>query len=114
MNLAFTPIIITIMIIIMIAFKCTVRDFFTISSVRRKLSPTRTLKLPKRNRVQITCNTSSAYHVQRVVCHLVRRDISAVKFDRVKIAFISSLFLLAEIILTDEGGEETGAPVENP
>ena len=30
-------------------------------------SPTHTLKWPRRNRVQITCNTSSAYHVQHVV-----------------------------------------------
>ena len=41
--------------------------FFTISSQRRELSPTRTLKWPRRNRVQITCNTLSAYHVQHVV-----------------------------------------------
>ena len=41
--------------------------FFTISSQCRELSPTRTLKWPRRNRVQITCNTSSAYHVQHVV-----------------------------------------------
>ena len=41
--------------------------YFTISSQRRELSPTRTLKWPRRNRVQITCNTSSAYHVQHVV-----------------------------------------------
>ena len=41
--------------------------FFTISSQRRELSPARTLKWPRRNRVQITCNTSSAYHVQHVV-----------------------------------------------
>ena len=40
---------------------------FTISSQRRELSPTRTLKWPGRKRVQITCNTSSAYHVQHVV-----------------------------------------------
>ena len=40
---------------------------FTISSQRRELSLTRTLKWPRRNRVQITCNTSSAYHVQHVV-----------------------------------------------
>ena len=38
--------------------------FFTISSQCRKLTPTRTLKWPRCNRVQITCNTSSAYHVQ--------------------------------------------------
>ena len=40
--------------------------FFTISSQRRELSPTRT---PRRNRVQITCNTLSAYHVQ-VSCYV--------------------------------------------
>ena len=38
--------------------------FFTISSRRRELSPTRTLKWPGLNRVQTTCNTSNAYHVQ--------------------------------------------------
>ena len=53
-----------------IAFKGTNRDFSTISSLHRKPSPTRTLKWPGRNRVQITCNTSSAYHVQ----HAVLRD----------------------------------------
>ena len=41
--------------------------FFTISSQRHELSPTRTLKWPRRNCVQITCNTSSAYHMQHVV-----------------------------------------------
>ena len=41
--------------------------FFTVSSLRREPSPTRTLKWPGRNRMQITCNTLSAYHVQHVV-----------------------------------------------
>ena len=41
--------------------------FVTISSQRREPSPTRTLKWPGRNRVQITRNTSSAYHVRHVV-----------------------------------------------
>ena len=41
--------------------RCNSR-FFNFSSLRRKLSPTRTLKWPGRNRVQIMCNTSSAYH----------------------------------------------------
>ena len=59
--------------------------FFTISSQRPELSPTRTLKWPRRNRVQITCVTSSAYHVQ-VSCY-VMRDSSAIKFDIVEIAF---------------------------
>ena len=35
--------------------------FCTMSSLRRELSPTRTLKWPGRNHVQITCSTSSAY-----------------------------------------------------
>ena len=39
------------------------------------------------NRVQITCNPPSAYHAQPAVCHVVRRDSSAIKLDRVKIAF---------------------------
>ena len=56
-----------IMIIIIIAFKDAIRDFFTISSLCRKPSPTRMLTWPAHNRVQITYNTSSAYHVQHVM-----------------------------------------------
>ena len=41
--------------------------FFTNSSLRPEPSPTRTLKWPGRNRLQIMCNTSSACHVQHVV-----------------------------------------------
>ena len=61
---------------------------FTISSLCSELSPTRTLKWPRHNHVKIMCNTSSAYHVQHVVCHLVWRDSSAIKLDRVRRAFI--------------------------
>ena len=43
--------------------------FLTISSQRRELSPTHTLKWPRCNRVQIMCNTSRAYHVQ-VSCYV--------------------------------------------
>ena len=50
-----------------------------------------TLKWPRCSRAQITCYISSAYRVQHVVCHVVRRDSSAVKFDRVEIAFILAL-----------------------
>ena len=46
--------------------------------------------------------------MQRVVCHLERRDSSAIKSDRVEIAFMLALLLI------DEGGEEVGAPGENP
>ena len=56
-----------IMIMIIIAFRGAIRDFFNISSLRHELSPTRSLKWPGRNRGQITCDTSSAYHVQHVV-----------------------------------------------
>ena len=50
------------MIMIMIKGKIS-----TISSLDSEVSPTRTLKWPGRIRVQITCNTSSAYHVQIVL-----------------------------------------------
>ena len=50
-------------IIIIIAFKGAIGDFITISSQRHKLLLTRTLKWPGHNRVQIMCNTLSAYRV---------------------------------------------------
>ena len=49
---------------------------------------------------------SGAYHMQGVVRHIVLRNSSAIKFDRVEIAFLCSFILLAELF-TDEGGEET-------
>ena len=67
--------------------------FFTISSKRRELSPTRALKWPGRSRVQITCKCPALITCKcHVTCHLVQRDSSAVKFDRVEITFISALF----------------------
>ena len=39
----------------------------TISSLPGEPSPTRTLKWTGRNRVEITCNTSSPYYVQHVL-----------------------------------------------
>ena len=42
--------------------------------------------------MQITCNTSSTYHVQHVMYHMVRRDSSAAEFDKVEITFILALF----------------------
>ena len=49
--------------------RCNSRSFAI--SLRRKRSPSCTLKWPGRNRVQITCNTSDAHRVQHVVCHVV-------------------------------------------
>ena len=57
----------TTIIIIIIALKGAIQDFFTISSLRREPSPTCTLKWPKRNHVQIVRNTSSAYHVEHAM-----------------------------------------------
>ena len=48
--------------------RCYLR-IFTISSQHRELCPIRTLKWSGRNHVQITCNTSSTYHVQ-VSCYV--------------------------------------------
>ena len=75
--------IIMIIIITIIALKDANQDFFTISSLYGEPSPTRMLMWPGCNCVQIMCNTSSTYHAQRVTCHIVRRDSSAIKFDRV-------------------------------
>ena len=61
--------------------------------------------------MQIICNTGRSYHVQHVVCNLVRRDSSAIRFDRVEIAFILALSNWMKT-LADEGGEETGLPGE--
>ena len=56
------------------------------------MSPTPTLKWPGCKHVQITCNTLRTFHVQHVACHVVRRDSSAINFDRVDIACILDLF----------------------
>ena len=44
------------------------------------------------NRVQITCSTESACHVQHGVCHAVGKDSSAIKFERVKLTFFLPSF----------------------
>ena len=71
------------------------RDFFfffflgggggAICSLRRELSPTPTLKRPGHNLVQLTCNII-------IVHYMVRRDSSAIKLDKVKVAFVLALF----------------------
>ena len=103
--------------IITIAFKGAIQDFFFFYNL---LTAPRTVS---NTYAQAARAPSCANHVQhierlshatcRVTCHLVLRDSSAIKFDRVEIAFYLSFILLAEL-LTDEGGEETGVPGENP
>ena len=59
--------------------------FFTISSQCCELSPTRMPKWPGRNRVQITCNTSSASVMLRATWY---EGTAQLLIDRVEIAFI--------------------------
>ena len=56
--------------------------------------PTRMLKWPGLNRVQIMCNTSGACHVQHVLCHVIQRDSSAIRLDTLNCIYSS--FLLVE------------------
>ena len=111
---------IIIMIIIirrrrMIVFKGAIQDCYNFFTALRIVSNTYaqvSMAQSRANHVQITCNTSSAYHVQHVVHHVVQRDSSVIQFDRVGIAFISALFYWLKPV-TDEREEETGVPGEN-
>ena len=81
--------IIIVIIIIIIAFKGAIRDFLQsphnaancLQDVRSSGSGAIVCKSRATHRALITCKC-------HVTCHLVRRDSSAVKFDRVEIAFI--------------------------
>ena len=64
------------------------------------------------NHVQILCNIR-CNHVQHAMCHAVRRDSSAVKFDKVEIAIILALFYWLTR-LNNEEREENGVSGENP
>ena len=77
--------------------------FFTISSLLRQLSPSHTLKWPGRNRVQITWNTSTAYHMQYDARRVERRGTSAIKLDGADITFISTLFHWLKFSTDGEG-----------
>ena len=82
-----------IIIIIIIAFKGAIRDFLQsphsaancLQHVRSSGPSATVCKSRATHRALITCKC-------HVTCHLVRRDSSAVKFDRVEIAFIGALF----------------------
>ena len=88
-------IIIIVIIIIIITLKGTIRDFYNLPTVLQTVSNTYAQVARVQscaNHVQVQCNTSSAYHMQPAVCHLVCRDSSAIRFDRVEIALILPLF----------------------
>ena len=79
-------IIIIIIIIIVIAFKGAIRDFLqpphSAANCLHSSGPGATVcKSRATHRVLITCKCHVTYH-------LVRRDSSAIKFDRVEITFI--------------------------
>ena len=106
-----TIIIIIITTTTIIALKGAVRDLYNLLCAPLPVS--NTYAQVARAQSCITCNTSSAYHVEHVVCHVVGRDSSAIRFDRIEIAFILALSYFLKP-LTDEGGEETRVPGENP
>ena len=68
-----SPILPLVVIVIVITFKGTIPDFFTIFILHRELLAY-TLKLPWQNHVLITYNTSSAYHVQHVVLRATKYE----------------------------------------
>ena len=82
-------ILIIFIIIIVIALKGVNREFLQ--------SPHYLQHVHSSGQGTIACKSRaahpSAYHVQRVTCHLVERDSSALKFDRVEISFILLYFI---------------------
>ena len=83
-----------------IAFKAANRDFFfnNLLTAPRTISNTyTTLKRPGSNRVQITYNTSSAYHVQHVVLRATQYEGSAQLLSLTEFkSHLFSFILLAE------------------
>ena len=61
--------------VLMVALKGAVRDFYNLLTTPQTVSNS----YAQTARAQATSNTSSTYHMQRVVCHVVRRD-SLVQF----------------------------------
>ena len=89
--------------------------FSTISSLHCELFPTPMLKWPERNHVQIMCNASSPYHVKHVMLYATWYTGTAQLYKVWQsLNYIYLSFILLAEPLTDEGGEETGVPIENP
>ena len=70
-----------VILIIVFALKGTVQDFTIL--LCPELSLPHMFRWPEYSHVQITCNTLSTDHMQHLVYHVVWRDSSAIKFDRV-------------------------------
>ena len=100
-----------IIIMIIITLKDTIWDFYSFLNVPWTVLNT----CAKVARVSSYAN--HVQHIERLShapCHVAKGIMgsSAIKFERVEIAFILAVFYWLEP-LTDEGGEETGVPGEN-
>ena len=93
-------IIVTIMIIIIIALKGTIRDF--LQSPHCATNRLQHARSSGPGAIVCKSRASRAFHVQHVVCHMVRRDRSTIEFDSAEIAFILALFYWLKP-WTDEG-----------
>ena len=100
---------------IIIAFKGAVQDFLQSPHCAVNCLQHVRSSGPGRNRVQITCNTSSAYHVQHVL-HATWYEGTGqlLSLTDFKSHLFDLFFILLAEPLTDERGEETGVPGENP
>ena len=101
---------IIIIIIIIIAFKFASREFSQPHCAMNTYAQVAWAKLCANHVQHIECLSRATC---RVACHVVRRDSSAIKFDRVEIAFIWAVFYGLNH-WTDEGEEKTRVPRENP
>ena len=85
--------------IIIITLKGAIRDFYNLLTAPRTVSnmyaQVARAQLCANHVQHIECLSHATCHV---TCHMVRRDSSAIKFDRVEIAFIVALFYMAETI----------------
>ena len=105
-----------IIIIIIIAFKALFEIFYNLLTAPLTVSNWQHIRSSGQG--AIVCKSRSTHQALitckcHVTCHLVRRDRSAIKFDRVEITFIWALFYWLNNY-ANEGGEETRVPIENP
>ena len=106
------------MMMIIIALKGTIQDFFLYNLLTAQWTVSNTYALvaraqPCANHEQHVCIFVYVCTGVQHVCHVVRRDSSTNKFDRFEIPFILALFYWLKPS-TDEGGEETRVPGKIP
>ena len=82
-------------------------DFFTISSLCHKLSPTHTPPQPQCSHVPLLFITPTAFQVQHIMFHMVQMVSSGFNFDELKLNLFFVLFYWLKL-LTSEGGETIG------